>query len=57
MAIGLTDQVIRAARAGLSRANPQLSPLEQQLLFVEVTYGRTTAVHLRAFLLERESAP
>ena len=50
MAMALTDQVIRAARAGIARANPQLSRLEQQLLLAEVCYGREIAASLRDHL-------
>ena len=56
LAMDLTDRVIRTARAGIARANPQLSPVERQLLFVEVSYGREIATHLRDYLRQRESA-
>ena len=55
MAMELTNDVLRRARAGIARARPHLSDRERQLLFVEVAYGREITERVRAFLHQRES--
>ena len=49
----LSTYVVRLARAGIRRANPDLTERELQLLFVEVHYGRELAERLREFLDQR----
>jgi hypothetical protein len=49
----LSACVVRLARAGIRRANPDLTERELQLLFVEVHYGRELAERLREFLDQR----
>ena len=50
----LTQAVREMARAGIAKARPDLSPREQQLLFVEVHYGREWAERLRDYLAKRD---
>jgi hypothetical protein len=38
------------SRRAIAKANPQLSELEQRLLFVEIQYGRELANRLRTHL-------
>lgn len=56
MASDLTNQAIERARAGIARAHPELSLLEQRLLFVEVHYGAALATQVRQFVRARASS-
>ena len=50
LALAITNHAVRAAQAGIERANTHLSPLERKLLFVEVSYGRGLAGRVREYL-------
>jgi hypothetical protein len=50
--VTLTQAVRSMARQAIAQAHPELSLREQELLFVEVQYGRDWAVRLREYLAE-----
>jgi hypothetical protein len=52
-ALSLSRSVIAASRAALAEAQPQLSPRERDLRWVEINYGRALAERLRAHLKSR----
>ena len=53
LAWSLTATVINAARRGIARANPLGSPVERDLRFIELHYGRELARAVRAELIRR----
>jgi len=53
MACALTDQVMAMSKAAISRAHPGLSKIEQDLLFIDVHYGRAVADWVQA-IMERD---
>ena len=55
IASALTNHAIEGARAGIARAHPDMSALEQQVIFVEVHYGAELAGRLREFLGRRSA--
>jgi hypothetical protein len=50
LALSLSAQVIELSRRALARAEPSASPVEIQLRFVELNYGRELADAVRARL-------
>lgn len=56
LALQLTATVIGAARRALARAQPQASPRERALRFVELHYGADVAAGLREDLDRRDAA-
>ncbi len=55
IAMALSATVIGAARRALARAQPQASPRELELRFVELHYGPALAADLRAALERRDA--
>ena len=53
VARSLSRTVIGLSRRAMARANPSLSPVELDLLFVEIHYGREIARSLAQTLAER----
>jgi hypothetical protein len=54
--VQLTQMVRDMARQAIAQARPELSPREQDLLFVEVTYGLEWAGCLRDYQALRETS-
>jgi len=53
MTIGLTDHVLRLSQRGIAQAQPKLSAIERNLLFVRVHYGRAIAEQMERYLKRR----
>jgi hypothetical protein len=51
----MTDFVMRLSRRAIARANPELSPQEVNLRWVEINYGPKLAAELRDDRRRRES--
>ncbi len=52
-ACSLTATAISLSRRAIARANPDLSPQEVDLKFVELHYGKPLAARLRSYLNDR----
>ena len=50
----LTSLVIGLSRRAVARANPQLTPHEVEMLWVELTYGKDLAARLSEYLKDRQ---
>ena len=50
----LSQDAMALAQQALIRANPNFSPEELKLLFVELTYGRDLAERVRAYIARRQ---
>ncbi len=57
IAMALSATIIGAARRALARAQPQASPRELDLRFVELHYGTALVADLRADLDRRDATP
>jgi hypothetical protein len=57
LALSLSASVIHMARCALARAQPDASPRQLSLRFVELHYGADVAAGLRADLDRRETLP
>jgi hypothetical protein len=53
LACSLSASVITLARAAIARANPGADPIEHDVRFVELHYGRTLALAVRSELERR----
>jgi len=49
----LSDLVARLSRRAIARANPELSPAEVELKWVELQYGKPLAAALREYKRNR----
>ena len=49
----LRNRTYALARRAIALARPELSPLEQKLLFIEVSYGKELAANVRRFWMAR----
>ena len=49
----LTATAIRLSRRAIARANPEFSPREVDLKWVELNYGKQLALELREYLEQR----
>jgi len=49
----LSDLVARLSRRAIARANPELSPAEVELKWVEFQYGKPLAAALREYKRDR----
>jgi len=49
----LSDLVARLSRRAIARANPELSPAEVELKWVELQYGKPLAAALREYTRSR----
>lgn len=55
LGLALCDEALDVAQQAIARAHPELSALEQQLFFVQVTYGKELAERVRAYLARRSA--
>lgn len=53
MACEQTDQCVSLAKAAITRSYPDLSPLERDLLFIDIHYGHDLAQRVRSYLKRR----
>jgi hypothetical protein len=49
----LTARTVRLSKRAIARANPNLSPEEQKVRFIELHYGKELAERVRTYLRNR----
>ncbi len=49
----LTARTVRLSKRAIARANPNLSPEELKVRFIELHYGKELAQRVRAYLREK----
>lgn len=54
LGLSLSQEAMAIARQAIAQANPRASEEEQELLFVEITYGKDLADRVRAYLAGRQ---